>query len=65
MDGILFEWDASKAERNRAKHGVTFEEATSVFGDRLSMTIADPLHSPMGEDRFATIGISGKGRLWS
>ena len=39
--GIVFGWDSRKAKRNHAKHGVSFEEASTVFGDRLSVTIGD------------------------
>jgi hypothetical protein len=42
---IIFEWDPRKAWANRRKHGVGFAEAVTVFGDPLSATIADPLHS--------------------
>ncbi len=47
---LEFEWDANKAKRNLKKHGVSFEEASSVFGDPLSLAIPDPLHSEE-EDR--------------
>ena len=40
-----FEWDATKADSNVAKHGVTFSEAMTVFGDPLELAIADPDHS--------------------
>ena len=49
--GLTFEWDKNKAKQNLKKHGVSFEEAATVFGDPLSRTIADPLHSEV-EDRF-------------
>jgi uncharacterized protein len=52
---LSFEWDLEKAEANALKHGVTFEEATEVFADPLSLTIPDPGHST-GEDRFVTVG---------
>ncbi len=42
---LTFEWDANKARTNLAKHGIGFEEASTVFGDNLSLTILDPLHS--------------------
>jgi hypothetical protein len=58
---LRFEWDIRKAESNLAKHGVSFEEAATVFGDPLSVTIADPDHSE-GEDRFVTIGVSFQAR---
>lgn len=59
---IRFEWDADKAERNRLKHGVSFPEAATVFGDALAWTFPDPEHST-AEDRYLTIGISEQGRL--
>ncbi len=40
-----FEWDAKKAATNLAKHGVSFDEAATVFGDLLASTIPDPDHS--------------------
>jgi hypothetical protein len=58
---FIFEWDARKAERNLAKHGVSFDEAYSVFGDPLAITIDDPLHSGE-EDRFIALGHSRRGR---
>ena len=61
--GIVFDWDLRKAKSNRAKHGVSFEEASTVFGDPLSLTIADPAQSRRAEERFVTIGSSYLGRL--
>lgn len=58
----IFEWDPRKAVANRKKHGVPFEEAITVFGDPLSVTVPDPNHSG-AEDRFFTIGISRQQRL--
>jgi uncharacterized DUF497 family protein len=49
--GIAFEWDPRKESANRRKHGVAFEEATTVFDDLLSVTIPDPDHA-IDEDRF-------------
>jgi uncharacterized DUF497 family protein len=60
--GLIFEWDRRKATGNLNKHGVSFEEAATVFGDGLSLTIADPSHS-VGEQRFLTMGVSEEGRL--
>ena len=57
-----FEWDRTKAERNLAKHGVTFDEAASVFLDTQSRTIFDENHSE-SEDRYLTLGFSSRGRL--
>ena len=59
---LQFEWDSNKARSNKRKHGVSFEEASTVFGDPLSVTIADPAHS-RGEDRFVTIGTSLNNKL--
>jgi uncharacterized protein len=53
----LFEWDPDKALSNLSKHGVSFEEAITVFSDPLSLTIADPIHS-IDEDRFIITGHS-------
>lgn len=52
-----FEWDIRKSETNRKKHGITFHEAASVFGDPLAITFADPDHSH-GEHRYLTFGHS-------
>ena len=54
---LLFEWDKQKALNNEKKHGITFDEASTVFADPLSLTIHDPLHSKI-EDRFVIIGVS-------
>ena len=57
-----FEWDLDKAEANERKHGVSFNEAMTVFGDPLALTGYDPDHSDE-EDRFVTMGLSADGRL--
>jgi len=57
-----FEWDSAKARKNLQKHGVSFEEASSVFYDPLAVTGADPDHSE-GEERLITFGMSSQGRL--
>lgn len=59
---MRFEWDPEKARRNVAKHGVSFEEAATAFGDPLSLTILDPDHSEE-EDRFILLGQTYAGRL--
>ena len=59
---MKFEWDESKASKNLRKHGVSFDEATTVFGDPLAITYPDPEHS-FEEDRFLTFGFSSQGRL--
>jgi uncharacterized protein len=57
-----FEWHAAKAASNIEKHGVSFIEAMTVFGDPLEVTIPDPDHSS-GEVRFLSLGRSRQGRL--
>ncbi len=57
-----FEWHPDKADRNLIKHGVTFAEAATIFGDPLAVTFADPDHSS-DEDRFLTFGHSAEGLL--
>ncbi len=59
---MRFEWDPEKARRNVAKHGVSFEEAATAFGDPLSLTILDPDHAEE-EDRFILLGQTYAGRL--
>ncbi len=59
---LLFEWDPNKDKKNLKTHGITFDEASTVFKDTLSLTIYDPLHSE-SEDRFVLIGNSYKNRL--
>jgi len=57
-----FEWDPRKAETNLRKHGISFTEAGTVFGDDLAITVPDPDHSA-NEERYITIGWSNRGRL--
>ena len=52
---VTIEWDPAKARANRRKHGVTFEEAATVFNDPLSSTMPDPMHSE-SEERFVIVG---------
>lgn len=59
---MRFEWDENKAAGNLVKHGVSFEEAATVFGDPLSDTFDDPDHSA-DEHRFVIIGMSEEGRM--
>ena len=59
-----FEWDAPKAEANIQKHGVSFDEAASVFLDQLALSGQDPDHSA-SEARYITFGMSSLGRLLS
>ena len=57
-----FEWDPEKDAANQQKHGISFQEASTVFGDSLAWTIADPDHSAE-EQRFLTIGYSSGQQL--
>lgn len=59
---MQFEWDPNKAAGNLTKHRVSFDEASSVFGDPLAISIADPDHS-VDENRFLTTGFSTEQRL--
>jgi hypothetical protein len=59
---LLFEWDPNKAKENLETHGISFDEASTVFRDVLSLVIHDPLHSEE-EDRFVLIGSSHRNRL--
>ena len=59
---LSFEWDENKARTNLAKHGVSFEESSTVFGDPMSIAIPDPAHS-QAEDRWIILGHSLRGRL--
>ena len=59
---IEFEWDAAKAKTNLGQHRISFEEATSVFYDALSVTISDPDHS-VNERHFLLIGMTTTRRL--
>ena len=57
MSEYQFEWDTDKAASNIKKHGVSFEEAKSVFYDQLARLIPDP-DSSEGEERFILLGKS-------
>lgn len=59
---MFVDWNPRKAADNLRKHGVSFEEAATVFRDTLSATASDPDHSA-GEDRYVTFGVSARGRL--
>ena len=59
---MQFEWDPKKATANLRKHGISFDEAATVFLDDLSLTGEDPDHS-LHEERYVTFGISSSGRL--
>jgi len=62
VEGAAFEWDPQKDAVNLRKHGVGFEEAYTIFGDALSVTIPDPDHA-IDEDRFVIVGRSTSQRL--
>jgi uncharacterized DUF497 family protein len=59
---VTYEWDPRKAQANRRKHGVSFEEAASVFQNADALTFEDPDHSDE-EPREITIGMSRQGRV--
>jgi uncharacterized DUF497 family protein len=59
---IEFAWDPDKAESNLRRHGVSFHEAATVFGDPLSTTVPDPDHS-LEEERYIIVGMSHRGRM--
>ena len=60
---IYFEWDPAKAESNVKKHGVTFEEAKSVFYDDHALQFYDESHSQLQEDRFLMLGTSSESNI--
>ena len=59
---MVYEWNAAKAKANIQKHGVSFDEAATVFLDPLALTFPDPDHSA-GEDREITIGYTTRHRV--
>jgi len=59
---LAFEWDDSKANANQVKHGVSFYEAKTIFGDPLLLTFPDDEHSD-AENRFISIGYSSQLRV--
>lgn len=61
MEEFAWDWDQRKARSNLAKHGVSFEEAQTVFLDEKARLIDDPDHSD-AEDRFVLLGYSFQGR---
>jgi uncharacterized DUF497 family protein len=62
MSNIRFEWDARNDDQNRIKHRIGFAEASTVFGDPLSITIPNSEHGA-AEERFVIVGASFRGRL--
>lgn len=59
---LSFEWDPAKAASNLTKHGVSFESASTAFGDSRSLVIPDPAHSQL-EDRFILLGQTQQGLM--
>ena len=62
MSDLRFVWDPRKAKANEKKHGVTFDEAETVFLDEQALLIGDPEHSE-DEDRFILLGLSARLRI--
>jgi len=62
MKSLHFEWDESKSRANKGKHGISFEEARTVFYDESARIIHDPDHSDV-EDRFILLGLGYKLRI--
>ena len=60
---IKFEWSDLKASKNIEKHGVSFEEASSVFYDDFAVQFYDTEHSELEEGRFLILGVSNKSRM--
>lgn len=59
---MIFEWDEAKARANEEKHGVSFEEARTVFNDPFALAVPDPVYGRR-EERWLELGISAAGRL--
>ena len=62
MADLRFEWDPRKSRANKAKHGVSFDEASTAFADENGILVPDPEHSD-AEDRFVLLGLSSRLRL--
>jgi uncharacterized DUF497 family protein len=62
MDDLRFEWDEKKNQENLRKHGVSFEEARTVFFDQQAVQFYDDEHAEL-EDRFLVLGVSAKLRV--
>lgn len=62
LTGYEFEWNEIKAQANVRRHGVSFEEAATVFSDPLAILLPDPDHS-QGEERFLVLGMSSRQRV--
>lgn len=62
MRNLVFEWDDRKATSNLKKHGISFDEAQTVFFDEMALQFSDDAHSGK-EERFLMLGLSGKLRI--
>ena len=62
VTSIGFEWDRRKSAGNESKHGVTFDEAATVFADEAALLLDDPEHSG-AEDRFVLLGLNARVRV--
>ncbi len=62
MDSIKFEWDNNKAQINIEKHGISFDEASTVFADEDAVLFDDPGHSA-AEERFMLLGMSSQAKM--
>ncbi len=60
---LRFTWDPAKAAANMRKHRISFPEAVTAFGDPLSISVPDPDHSSVGEERGLLIGRTERQRL--
>jgi uncharacterized DUF497 family protein len=60
---FAFDWDPRKARLNAAKHGITFDEAVTVFLDPAALLLTDPDHSSPDEERWLLLGLSERGRV--
>ena len=60
---IKFEWNTAKAALNERKHGISFEEAKSVFYDEFAIQFYDSDNSELEEDRFLMLGLSSESRI--
>jgi len=63
MHHFNIQWDAAKSASNLRKHGISFEEAKTVFTDEFGRLVSDPDHSEVGEDRFLLLGTSIHSKL--
>ncbi len=63
MSSLSFEWDEKKITYNLRKHGVSFDEASTVFSDELARLIPDPDPDSEGEERFILMGVSSQLRM--